>query len=183
MADIITHSLRLGGANALFHVGVGMGTMQKWGRWNAQCFRRRIWYPANFMSRLGERMLKCKPLFPLIKTEVAPQKRARIADTEANRFRIGTFGLFPDPHGDHDEFRDGSRSLFSGSGGPISSPSECSVAETVRLPLSEWKLRDDTARFDREVPHWGADTDADEGVQTDMSNLEYPRSDNHECKV
>ena len=42
MADISTHSLRSGGSTALYHVGVDMGTIQKWGRRNIQCFLRYI---------------------------------------------------------------------------------------------------------------------------------------------
>ena len=38
MAEISTHSLRSGGATNLFHFGVDMGTIQKWGGWNSQCF-------------------------------------------------------------------------------------------------------------------------------------------------
>ena len=52
MDDVSCHSLRSGGATALFHVGVDMGAIQKWGRWNIQCFVRYIWISANGMRKL-----------------------------------------------------------------------------------------------------------------------------------
>ena len=77
MADIITHSLRSGGATTLYHVGVDMGTIQKWGRWNSRCFLRYIWFSSSVMGKLGERMIQCKPLIAQLKTVAVPQKRTR----------------------------------------------------------------------------------------------------------
>ena len=77
MADISTHSLRSGWATTSFHVGVDMGTIQKWGRWNRQCFLRYIRFSANGMRKLSVRTIQCKPSISQLETAVVPQKRAR----------------------------------------------------------------------------------------------------------
>ena len=111
MADISCHSPRSGGDTALFHAGIDMGTIQKWGRWNTQCFGRYIWFSANGVRKLGERMLQCKPLIPQIETAAVPQKRTRMSDTDDDHFRIGTFDPPPDSD-DRDDYREGVASLF-----------------------------------------------------------------------
>ena len=38
-----THSLRIGGATALFHAGVPVGIIKRWGRWVSDSFQRYLW--------------------------------------------------------------------------------------------------------------------------------------------
>ena len=112
----------------MFHVGVDMGAIQKWGGLNSQCFLRYIWLSANGVGKLSERTIQCKPLISQLMTDAVPRKRARFSDTDGNHFRIGSFDLFSSPYDDSVNFRAGSRSLFSDSDDTSKSPSDCSVA-------------------------------------------------------
>lgn len=47
------------------------------------------------MRQLGARMIRCQPLIHQIKTAFAPQKRARLADTDGDHFRIGDVAFSP----------------------------------------------------------------------------------------
>ena len=55
--DVInTHSLRAGGATALFNAGENWITIQRWGRWKSYIFHEYIWEDNSSFVHLGERI-------------------------------------------------------------------------------------------------------------------------------
>ena len=96
---------------------------------------RYIWFSDSGMGKLSERTTQCKPWIAQLQTAAVHQKRTRYSDTDEHHFRIGSYCLCDSSDCDSRSSRAGARSLFSDPEDTTQSPSECSVAETIRLPL------------------------------------------------
>ena len=59
-AMVPTHSLRAGGATAMWAAGYSVEEIQRRGRWASQCFRICIWEGRERAEGVGSRMLKAK---------------------------------------------------------------------------------------------------------------------------
>ena len=59
-AMVPTHSLRAGGATAMWAAGYSAEEIQRRGRWASQCFRIYIWEGRERAEGVGSRMLKAK---------------------------------------------------------------------------------------------------------------------------
>ena len=57
---VSTHSLRAGGATAMWAAGYSVEEIQRRGRWASQCFRIYIWEGRERAEGVGSRMLKAK---------------------------------------------------------------------------------------------------------------------------
>ena len=53
-ARIDTHSLRPGGATALYTQGVPIDIIQRWGRWKSLTSHQYLWHDATALNRLSE---------------------------------------------------------------------------------------------------------------------------------
>ena len=53
-ARIDTHSLRAGGATALYTKGVPLDVIQRWGRWESLPFHQYLWRDASALNHLSE---------------------------------------------------------------------------------------------------------------------------------
>ena len=70
-AVVNTHSLRAGGATALFSAGVDWITIQRWGRWKSFAFHDYIWHDFTGFVDLGQKIAATKGLNKHL-VEVAP---------------------------------------------------------------------------------------------------------------
>ena len=57
---IDTHSLRSGGATALYSQGVPLGVIQRWGRWKSLTFHQYLWRDAAALDALSEVIVKSR---------------------------------------------------------------------------------------------------------------------------
>ena len=70
-AVVNTHSMRAGGATALFQAGLDWITIQRWGRWRSFIFYEYVWRDAAAFLNLGERIASTSGLNKYL-VEVAP---------------------------------------------------------------------------------------------------------------
>ena len=87
------------------------------------------------MGKLSERTTQCKPLIAQLKTAAAHRKHARFLIRPRIISELATMGFFGISDIDSRSFRACARSLFSDSEDTTQSPSDCSIAETIKLPL------------------------------------------------
>ena len=77
-----THSLRAGGATAMWAAGYSAEEIQRRGRWVSQCFRIYIWEGRERPRGVGSRMLKAKV------SMFGSLSRAPLGGTSLARFRF-----------------------------------------------------------------------------------------------
>ena len=70
-AVVNTHSLRAGGATALFAAGLDWISIQRWGRWRSFIFHEYIWHDAGRFLHFGDRIASTSGLNKYL-AEVAP---------------------------------------------------------------------------------------------------------------
>ena len=96
-AVVNTHSLRAGGATALFSAGVDWITIQRWGRWKSFAFHDYVWHDFSGFMDLGVKIASTKGLNKHL-VEVAPyHKRVSFAPTSANTTGTSFDLPFPGP--------------------------------------------------------------------------------------
>ena len=64
---IDTHSLRGGGATALYTQGVPLGVIQRWGRWQSLTFHQYLRHDASALNRLSETFVRSHGLLECLK--------------------------------------------------------------------------------------------------------------------
>ena len=73
-AVVNTHSLRAGGATALFSGGVDWISIQRWGRWKSFAFHDYVWHDYTGFMELGCRIASTKGLNKFL-VDVAPNHK------------------------------------------------------------------------------------------------------------
>lgn len=78
-AMVSTHSLRAGGATAMWAAGYSVEEIQRRGRWASQCFRIYIWEGRERAEGVGSRMLKAKvSMFATMQSQANRDLRERL---------------------------------------------------------------------------------------------------------
>ena len=92
-AVVNTHSLRVGGATALFSAGVDWITIQRWGRWKSFAFHDYIWHDYSGFMDLGSKIASTRGLNKFL-VDVAPnRKRVRFGDTPIHTTGASAFPM------------------------------------------------------------------------------------------
>ena len=79
-AVVNTHSLRAGGATALFAEGLDWISIQRWGRWRSFIFHEYTWHDADRFLHFGERIASTSGVNKYL-AEVAPQQTLQPFDS------------------------------------------------------------------------------------------------------
>ena len=78
---IDTHSLRSGGATALYTQGVPLGVTQRWGRRMSLTIRHRLWHDATALNKLSQVFAKSHALIHCLKLMNKHSRRASFQQT------------------------------------------------------------------------------------------------------
>ena len=99
-----THSLRSGGATALYVRGISLGRIRRFGRWASDTFRRYLYHDNQVFRYVGSAMVKEKGLLDQLQMTQHSSKHVTIAEDEEedeNQFRVG--GKITEVSGSDDE--------------------------------------------------------------------------------
>ena len=83
--DFGSHSLRFGGASALFNAFKDASLVQRWGRWSSNCFQGYIWEARKAAKGVSERMMNAD--FTLTGEQTPWQAEVESADVQDVRRR------------------------------------------------------------------------------------------------
>ena len=78
---IDTHSLRAGGATALYTQGVPLDVIQRWGRWKSLTFHQYLWHDATALRHLSEVMVQSSGLIDCLRLMNKTVPKVRFQDT------------------------------------------------------------------------------------------------------
>ena len=78
---IDTHSLRAGGATALYTQGVPLDVIQRWGRWKSLTFHQYLWHDASALNHLSEVIVQSSGLIDCLRLMNKVVHKVRFQDS------------------------------------------------------------------------------------------------------
>ena len=86
---IDTHSLRAGGATALYTQGVPSDVIQRWGRWKSLTFHQYLWHDATALNHLSEVIVQSSGLLDCLRlmNKTVPKVRFQDISTMGGKTR------------------------------------------------------------------------------------------------